>query len=388
MFCLTCANQVNAHARWALDGLVKPRNNSTGLKTGPCGGIARTNTPVQLQSGSVVDVKFETVIYHQGVFKIYFSPSNDQNFVLLADNIPDYADKPFQTYKLTLPNQECNGCTLQLIQTMPDHGPNSLYYSCADIQLVKPTMTDIVPPAAVTNLSAQQQDKHLSLSWANPSADYFKTLVLQASQPVQATPNSGTAYQVGDGIGNAKVVANAASNQFASTDLPLQQTTYFAVIAYDGAHNYATPKLASGQVLPAPNIAPQISLSAEQSTVITSQINTADGPVVVQARMTDANTTDTHSYDWSAKDYRLVDTDNNPSTFTFNPENLPADTYKIVATVKDSGMPPLSTKATLELQFNEPFIRGGALDAFYCALLALALILGGAKMDRYCKDSK
>ena len=149
-------------------------------KTGPCGAARTTNRVTELVAGSKVQVKFESVIFHSGVFKIYFSPANDANFVLLADNIKDYANQPFQTYTLSLPNQTCDACTLQLIQTMPDSG-NSLYYSCADIRLVKPASTDTTAPAPVTNLKLNADTQTISLSWQNPSQDYAQTLVAKHS---------------------------------------------------------------------------------------------------------------------------------------------------------------------------------------------------------------
>jgi len=43
------SQSIFAHARWSLTGLVKPRSNATGLKEpAPCGGVARTLTPVVL----------------------------------------------------------------------------------------------------------------------------------------------------------------------------------------------------------------------------------------------------------------------------------------------------------------------------------------------------
>ena len=39
-------------------------------------------------------------------------------------------------YELTLPDQECENCTLQFIQVMEDRMPPTLYFNCLDIRLV------------------------------------------------------------------------------------------------------------------------------------------------------------------------------------------------------------------------------------------------------------
>ena len=54
------------HARWALDGLVKPRTDANGIKRNPAARRATTNRVTELVAGSKVQVKFESVIFHSG----------------------------------------------------------------------------------------------------------------------------------------------------------------------------------------------------------------------------------------------------------------------------------------------------------------------------------
>lgn len=150
------APQALAHARWKLGSKVTPpRNDSTGLKTPPCGDVPRTATPVTFKPGQQVTVEFEETINHLGYFEIYFMPANDTipgtpvALTTVQDNqntpILNGANHQF-TAQITLPTTECEGCTLQLIQTMQDQGPTgpkAFYYSCSDIRI----SNNPVPPA-------------------------------------------------------------------------------------------------------------------------------------------------------------------------------------------------------------------------------------------------
>lgn len=159
-----------AHARWKLDGSTPPRSDISSNKTGPCGD-QRTDNPAVFQAGETIEVEFESVIYHQGEFRIAFSEKDDQGFDenVLADNITDYQDQKWRKELITLPNIACDDCTLQLIQTMPDSG--GLYYSCADIKLVEaivepdpdPVDPDPVEPEPTTGGSGGSASFYLCL---------------------------------------------------------------------------------------------------------------------------------------------------------------------------------------------------------------------------------
>ncbi|HRH77491.1 MAG TPA: hypothetical protein PK129_09120 [Cellvibrionaceae bacterium] len=340
------------HARWALDGLVKPRTDANGIKTGPCGAARTTNRVTELVAGSKVQVKFESVIFHSGVFKIYFSPANDANFVLLADNIKDYANQPFQTYTLSLPNQPCDACTLQLIQTMPDSG-NSLYYSCADIRLVKPASSDTTAPAPVTNLKLNADTQTISLNWQNPSQDYAQTLVVQSTAPLSDYPLTGVEYQTAGKLGNGTIVLLAAQTSFQTKQLESGQTYYFTLFNLDTSRNYSKLAEISGQLAQL-NHVPSVSLVAEQAGQIKQRVSTAGGVVTVQAKVSDTDNSDHHSLDWSGTDYRLLDLTANDAAFTFNPAGLKAGQYTVKVQATDSGTPALTAQAQLELSIEEP----------------------------------
>lgn len=127
-----------AHARWSPTGTIKPRSNSSGIKSGPCGTDART-APTVLNPGATVTLQWEETINHPGRFEIYFSQANDAGWTLLKtvnDTLDDNSVPHQYSTTVTLPNVNCSGCTLQLIQVMTENPASpSLYYSCADIQL-------------------------------------------------------------------------------------------------------------------------------------------------------------------------------------------------------------------------------------------------------------
>ncbi|MFO1369596.1 MAG: SCE4755 family polysaccharide monooxygenase-like protein [Marinagarivorans sp.] len=364
------------HARWALDGLVKPRTDANGIKTGPCGAARTTNRVTELVAGSKVQVKFESVIFHSGVFKIYFSPANDANFVLLADNIKDYANQPFQTYTLSLPNQPCDACTLQLIQTMPDSG-NSLYYSCADIRLVKPASSDTTAPAPVTNLKLNADTQSISLNWQNPSQDYAQTLVVQSTAPLSDYPLTGVEYQTAGKLGNGTIVLLAAQTSFQTKQLESGQTYYFTLFNLDTSRNYSKLAEISGQLAQL-NHVPSVSLVAEQAGQIKQRVSTAGGVVTVQAKVSDADNSDHHNLDWSGTDYRLLDLTANDAAFTFNPAGLKAGQYTVKVQATDSGTPALTAQAQLELSIEEPATTpavAGSADGLEVLLLGLLCCL-------------
>ncbi len=129
------------HARFTLNGATPPRTADLGLKSSPCGNKMRTVTPTVLKAGQTVELSWEETIDHPGYYRIAFSPANDLGFdqnvlVLKVDDLPNV-----HNYKatITVPNTPCTGCTLQMIQYMTESNPPSLYFSCADINIIPAT---------------------------------------------------------------------------------------------------------------------------------------------------------------------------------------------------------------------------------------------------------
>jgi len=138
------------------------------LKEGPCGraGGARSGTVTELEPGSEITVAWDEYVEHPGHFRIAFDPDGDDGFVdpiclsgchtitpefgfyvndsVLLDDIADTPGGGESHLVLTLPDVECDNCTLQVIQVMYDKPPftspgNDIYYQCADLVLRRTT---------------------------------------------------------------------------------------------------------------------------------------------------------------------------------------------------------------------------------------------------------
>lgn len=132
-------------------------------KVGPCGINERSEHVTRFRPGETIEVSLQETIDHPSHYRIAFNPDGDDfedptsiddrdgnhPFVLL-DGITD-TDEARQTVDVTLPDVECEECTLQLIQVMYDKQGNGfggrdsqemdaddnddIYYSCADLVL-------------------------------------------------------------------------------------------------------------------------------------------------------------------------------------------------------------------------------------------------------------
>ena len=144
-------------------------------KAGPCGGTNAdygkpTYAVTDVKGGSQLHVKVQETIYHPGHFRIALavnSPAelpvdpkamtmpNDKGVQMsvsaeimnpvappvLVDGLWQHtakSDTPFET-DVTIPNINCKGCTLQVIQFMEQHGPNNpgnyTYHHCAVLRI-------------------------------------------------------------------------------------------------------------------------------------------------------------------------------------------------------------------------------------------------------------
>jgi hypothetical protein len=181
---------VSAHI--TMDGPVKDRGGDQKVK--PCGGQARSSTPFTFEPGATITLGVSEAIPHDGYFRISFDDdgidgfkdpesidpinpnrygtgkkcqgtaddncgksdfcsvtSNDGGPTVLWDNLDPHLGASSGLGKkwawtVTLPNVECDNCTLQVMQVMEDpaggaHGPfdgeDDLYYRCVDIVLKK-----------------------------------------------------------------------------------------------------------------------------------------------------------------------------------------------------------------------------------------------------------
>ncbi len=154
LFVIVISLPVEARAHLDMTSPVSRYGPDT-LKTGPCGvaGGERSANINYFEPGQIIDVEWNEYVNHPSHYRIAFDEDGDDDFVdpatmqeydsndaVLLDAIED--DSPTSLYRVsvTLPDVECDNCTLQLIQVMYDKPPyvvpgNDIYYQCADLVL-------------------------------------------------------------------------------------------------------------------------------------------------------------------------------------------------------------------------------------------------------------
>lgn len=152
------------------------------IKNGPCGvdDGARGTHVYTYAPGEQITISIVEYISHSGYFRIAFDDDGDDDFAdpasiapangrtctsnpsdhcgeddffnnatVLMDNLEPHAqafpNQPSYTWEVTLPDVECDNCTLQIIQVMTEAGKapydpsapnaNDLYYQCIDLVL-------------------------------------------------------------------------------------------------------------------------------------------------------------------------------------------------------------------------------------------------------------
>lgn len=157
---LVAASVLSAGPASAHIQLVSPVQRHAEQKVGPCGvGAVDMRGPnvTTYAPGEKIVVSWMETVNHPGHFRISFDADGFDDFgdpasydelysnpAVLVDGIAD-VEGGMVEQEVTLPNIECENCTLQVIQVMTDKPPyeigtNDLYYQCADIRLVGDVM--------------------------------------------------------------------------------------------------------------------------------------------------------------------------------------------------------------------------------------------------------
>jgi hypothetical protein len=132
--------------------LTSPAARTTSQKAANCGlaGSTRSPTPTVFEPGETITVTWNETINHPGHYRVSLDDAGEdftiplsyddttQNENVLFDMIPDNGGSAF-SQEITLPDIECETCTIQVIQMMTDKPPygdgNDIYFQCADIAL-------------------------------------------------------------------------------------------------------------------------------------------------------------------------------------------------------------------------------------------------------------
>lgn len=169
MLVLVLVNVAVAHI--ALD---KPDPVTTKMKDGPCGDgpHVRGTDVATFEPGQTITVKWHETIGHESTYRISFDDDGDDSFedpetttdyytndTVLLDEIADVPGNGEYAVEVTLPDIECENCTLQVIQLMLDKPPyvpgtNDIYYQCADVAL---RAAEVPPPEDVPDDEAEDE---------------------------------------------------------------------------------------------------------------------------------------------------------------------------------------------------------------------------------------
>jgi len=171
------------------------------MKLRPCGiagGVRTTTRVTTVRPGQVLTVVFDEFIDHPGYFRIAFDPAGDSaldppvwngaSFVnppdvsVLVDHIPNPPGLTHGEVPVTLPNIECDNCTLQLIQVMTDKPPfdglDDFYYQCADLRLSSTAPLGGPPPIPPPSTTSQSSTSGASGGCASIPGGALLVLVL------------------------------------------------------------------------------------------------------------------------------------------------------------------------------------------------------------------
>jgi hypothetical protein len=170
------------------------------MKVRPCGlgGGQRTTRVTTVRPGQVVTMVFDEFIDHPGYFRIAFDPAGDaalgppiwngaafvnpQNVSVLLDHIENPPGPTHGEVPVTLPDIECDGCTLQLIQVMTDKPPfdglDDFYYQCADLRLSRTAPLGGPPPIPAPSTTAQSSTTGASGGCASIPGETWMLLLL------------------------------------------------------------------------------------------------------------------------------------------------------------------------------------------------------------------
>lgn len=188
---LGATRSAQAHIDVNMAGTHTSRSSDSffGIKTAPCGqaGSTRGTEVFTYRPGDTINVSVTETIPHPGYFRISFDDDGDDDFVIPEGTEGEFGDAACEnhplcgpgngdycsnetvlldhlnphpaggqktyTWSVTLPDVECDNCTLQIIQMMNDFGPHApqdypdadIYYHCIELVL-----SEDAPPSGDT----------------------------------------------------------------------------------------------------------------------------------------------------------------------------------------------------------------------------------------------
>lgn len=155
--------QAHIHLTYPLSRTDEPLGEQKEQHCGTANSARSADRVTTFAPGQTITVTWDETINHTGHFRISFNPDGDEfgipptsdtttegvDPLVLKDMIPDGTTSA----QITLPDIECDNCTLQFIQLMYDKPPyttdansDDIYFNCADLRLTNDPSTPTPPP--------------------------------------------------------------------------------------------------------------------------------------------------------------------------------------------------------------------------------------------------
>ncbi|KKE83585.1 Ig-like domain-containing protein, partial [Pseudoalteromonas luteoviolacea] len=165
---------------------------------------------------------------------------------------------------------------------------------------------------------------------------------------------SGTANGDDHSLSNGTVVISEGTSAILSfniVDDGVVEGNETIVVTLDDSLNLGANSTATLTIIEE-NIAPVISLSAEQDSQQRTTVAASEQMVTITANVVDANTHDGATLSWHA-DLALENISTDNTRFAFSPKALSPDVYRVDLTVTDNGVPSQSTTSSIYLDVVE-----------------------------------
>ncbi len=225
-------------------------------------------------------------------------------------------------------------------------GANTVTWSATDTAGNTATASQMVNVVPLVELSKDQ-------TTAEGAAATFKVILNgpAVSYPVAVPISiSGTADSTDhDLVSSDIVIASGQSTDvtvnIVDADVAEGMETLIVTLGASPTNAVVGPKSSHTMRIQEGNVAPAVTLSADQGAGSTRLVEQGAADVVVTASVADPNPGDTHTYDWSATDNALSDSDGAVDAFTFSPTTI--GIYTLRVTVIDNSNGNLSDTAEL-----------------------------------------
>lgn len=245
----------------------------------------------------------------------------------------DYLGEPAHVTRLTQGNHFSSG-THQIFWQATDSEGNKVTDS--QILVIHPYLT-----FAENEQSAEDSNYQVRLSLSGQAPSYPLTIPYTVSGTSDTSDHSAIDAEIVIDKGTRAVIELTI---YGDNETEVDETLVLTFAANTLGNKVYSLLITEG------NIAPQISTEVQQAGQKRHIIVTNSDLVTISTDVFDANSQDSHSYQWMPVSSAVVNTSNQDSVFEFSPAGLIAGLYPITLTVTDDAATALSSQQTIYLE--------------------------------------